>query len=216
MNAYFISGLAADGKMFRSISLPEGYTQKHLDWIPPLKKESLEHYAWRMGQMIDHSHPFVIIGLSLGGMLASEISRQYMPAKTILISSIPCSAHLPSYLRVLGMLKIHKIVPVSFFKFAAILKRKISITKSEDKRLITETIRLSEPSFIRWGMDAVLGWKAKKPPASYVHIHGSLDEILPILFTKPTHVIKGAGHLMVLTRAKELNKILREVLTVSK
>jgi hypothetical protein len=101
---------------------------------------------------------------------------------------------------------------VSLLKKLALMKRKFTSEKSEDKKLLSEAILQSDPDFIKWGMDAVLKWKAKDPPENYVHIHGSLDGVLPIMFTKPTHTIKGGGHLMVFTRARQLNKIIAEVL----
>jgi hypothetical protein len=51
-------------------------------------------------------------------------------------------------------------------------------------------------------------------PEKLVHIHGTRDGILPVRFTKPTHTIAG-GHLMVLNRAHEINKILNDVFTTS-
>ncbi|MEO8582768.1 MAG: alpha/beta hydrolase [Flavitalea sp.] len=213
MKVYFISGMAADRSMFKHIRLPEGCTEVHLDWIDALQKETLEHYAWRMAQSIDHSEPFAVIGLSLGGMLAAEIAKQFHPKTTILISSIPCHRHLPSYYKIIGKLNVHKAVPIALLKRAALMKRKFTSEQSADKKLLSEAIRSSDPAFIRWGMEAVLKWKTTEPPDNYVHIHGTRDEILPIIFTKPTHTVKGGGHLMVFTRARVINKILSEVLS---
>jgi hypothetical protein len=78
--------------------------------------------------------------------------------------------------------------------------------------MLKALIRKSRPQFVRWALHAILTWRNTEIPKSLVHIHGTKDKILPIRFTKPTHIITGGGHLMVLNRANEINKILSEVL----
>jgi pimeloyl-ACP methyl ester carboxylesterase len=212
MKVYFISGLAADCRVFRYIQLPEGFDAVYLDWIDPQPNESITSYALRLADNIDATHPFALIGLSMGGMIATEIAKQYHPQITILISSIPSSTHLPGYLKVAGKLRIHKLLPVSFVKSAAILKRSFTKETPEDKELLKQIIRDSDPAFIRWAMDAILKWKCEEPPAGFVHIHGTRDEVLPMRYTKPTHTIRNGGHLMVMTRANELNEIVNNCL----
>ena len=41
MKVYFISGLGADEKAFQLLQLP-GVEPVHLNWMPPLKKESID------------------------------------------------------------------------------------------------------------------------------------------------------------------------------
>ncbi|MGB8190566.1 MAG: alpha/beta hydrolase, partial [Chitinophagaceae bacterium] len=194
------------------INLPDGFDAVYLEWIPPLQKESLRDYALRLAQKIDTSQPFALVGLSMGGMIAAEIAKHYNPFATILISSVSCSAHLPGYLKVAGKLGIHKLVPVSFVKSAAIIKRFFAGEKPEDRKLLKQIIRESDPVFIRWAMNAIIQWRCDDPPQNFIHIHGSRDEVIPLRYTKPTHVIPKAGHLMVLTKSEEVNGILQEKL----
>ena len=70
----------------------------------------------------------------------------------------------------------------------------------------------SDPALIRWSMDAILNWKNEELPQPVYQIHGTRDEVLPARYTKPTHIIPKAGHLFVLTRPDELNKILQTLL----
>jgi pimeloyl-ACP methyl ester carboxylesterase len=214
LKAYFISGLAADERVFKYVRLPEGYEIVHLSWIPPHKEESLPSYALRMAERIDTRQPFILVGLSFGGMLVTEIAKRFQPVKTILIASIPLSAHLPGYFRVAAALRLHKIVPINVVKTSARLKRFITNEKSEDKKLIWEIIKSSDPAFIRWAMEAVLTWKNEEMPKPVLHIHGTRDEVLPVRYTKPTHFIQKAGHLMVMTSPEEVNEILHKALAV--
>ena len=212
MKVYFVSGLAADSRVFKNIQLPAHCEPVFLEWIEPLKNESLKDYALRMANAIDKDKPFAVIGLSMGGMIITEIARQYRPAFTILISSVPGAKQLPFYFKAAGKLKLHKMVPVSFVKSAATFKRVFTTETSEDKTILRNIIRDSDPKFIHWAMDAILNWSGEQLASPYAHIHGSKDEVLPMRFTKPTHIIPQGGHLMVMNRAREINLILKEVL----
>lgn len=212
MNVYCISGLAADRSVFKYIRLPHGYDAVYLDWIQPLPNETLAQYALRLAQPIDGTKPFGLVGLSFGGMVAVEIAKHLRPAFTILISSISSVRHLPHYYRLAGRLRLHRVLPIKMIQHAAILKRFFTNEATEDKKMLKGMIRKSDARFIKWAMHAALTWEDGEAPENLVHIHGTHDGILPARFTKPTHPIAKGGHLMALTRAEEINKILEEVL----
>ncbi|MBS1946347.1 MAG: alpha/beta hydrolase [Bacteroidetes bacterium] len=212
MKVYFISGLGADCRVFKHIQLPENCEPVYLEWIRPMNKEPLPHYASRLAEKIDASRPFAVIGLSMGGMVACEIARKLKPAITILLSSVPDSGHLPFYFKIAGKLGLYKAVPIWLIKSTAVIKRSFAAESNTDKVLIRQIIKESDAHFIRWAIGAVLKWKSNSPPDFYIHIHGTRDEVLPIRFTKPTHVIPQAGHLMVMTHSRRINKILAEML----
>lgn len=182
----------------------------HIEWIKHFKNETLEHYALRLTEQIDTSRPYILVGLSFGGMLAAEIAKLYRPEQLILISSIPSSKQLPGYFKIAGRLKLQYLVPIALLKSASLLKRFFTAETTEEKKYLRSAIRESDSSFIRWALNAILYWKSTGVPSSYIHIHGTRDEILPIRNLSPTHIIKGGGHLMVLTRAKEINKIIND------
>jgi pimeloyl-ACP methyl ester carboxylesterase len=213
MKVYFISGLAADSRVFKYIQLPAHCEPVFLEWIKPIKNESLQDYSLRLAERIDANEKFAIIGLSMGGMMASEIACRLNPVITILISSVPSSKHLPFYFKVLGALKLDKAVPISLVKSAAVVKRFFTAETDDDKKMIRQIIKDSDNYFIRWAMEAILKWQHETVPSSYIHIHGTRDAVLPMRFTKPTHIINKAGHLMIMTNAQEINDILEETLS---
>ncbi len=128
----------------------------------------------------------------------------------IILSSITSHNDLPFYFRYAGKVKLHKLIPVSLLKYASNIKRLFTAETSEERSVIRKMIRETDDYFIKWAMHAIVTWKGKaeRPPA--LHIHGSRDELLPARFCKPTHVIKGGGHLMVMTRAREINELLND------
>jgi len=66
MNAYFISGLGADKRIFSKLKLSEKINIIHVDWINPDRNETLEAYSKRLSRIIDTSQPFALVGVSFG------------------------------------------------------------------------------------------------------------------------------------------------------
>ena len=212
MKVYFISGLAADSRVFKYIKLPEGFETVYLDWIPPQKNESLEDYSLRLSDSINKSEPFFLLGLSMGGMIATEIAKKSKPEACILLCSVPTYKHFPTHFKWAYFLRLHKLLPVTVIKLASKLKRGFTADNKEDQRLLREVIEDSDAAFIRWAMHAILSWRNEIIPEPLWQIHGSKDEILPMRFTKPTHKVPGGNHLMIMSKAAELNQFLQEVL----
>jgi len=211
LKVYFISGLGADERVFKHIKLPPGHDIVHLKWIKPGENESLKSYALRLAENIDSSEKFSLVGLSLGGMIATEIANRVIPAHTILISSIPTSSDLPGYYKLAGKLGLHRIAPVGLVKRAAKFKRLFTTETAEDKIMLRSMIVDADDAFVKWALNAVLTWDNKITPQNLIHLHGSSDEVLPKRYTTPTYTLRGAGHLMVMNRAKEINDILDSV-----
>ena len=212
MKAYFISGLGADKKAFQKIKLPAGYEPVFLDWIPPQKNESLCDYARRFSSLIKNDDAFILIGLSFGGMLASEIARLRRPMKTIIISSLASSNELPWYFKSAGKVGLHKAVPIKFLKAGSILKNFMGVRSREDKAIIYNYARSANPDLVRWSLGAIVNWNQPDRLPGIIHLHGSNDRMLPIRYTHPDYIVKGGSHLMIFNKADEVNRILNEVL----
>lgn len=212
MKVYLIGGLGADKRVFRHIQLPPSFEMVYLEWVIPYENESLSSFARRMSYQIKSDEPFYIIGLSFGGIVATEILRLYSNGKLILISSISHPGHLPVYYRWIQRIGLHKKIPVDVLKKATYFKRYFTKETNEDKQIIRSMIREADPVFIRWALGAILEWKNGEEITSALHIHGTADKLLPARYTRPTHMINRGGHLMILERADEINQLLAKVL----
>lgn len=212
MNVYFISGIGGDSRLFKHIQLPEDFQIRHVDWITPEEKEPLADYAFRLAEQIDTRQPFILVGTSLGGILAVEIAKRFRPVATILISSVPISAQLPGYYNAARMLRLAEFVPASFVKGVSTFKRLFTRETDDDKQLIRQMIKDGDPRFIKWALGAVLEWQNTAIPQPLWHIHGTRDEVFPFRLTRPSHTIPGGGHLLVISHAAEINRILRDIL----
>ena len=191
MNIYFIPGLGADKKIFRSLRVPQGSKAIYVEWIKPLKNESLVSYSARLTEQIDITQPFLIVGLSFGGMLATEIVNRNPNGRMVLLSSIASSTHLPFYYRMAGKMNMQKLLPISLMKSASLMKRLFTAETAEQKAYLKMAIREVDTSFIRWALNAIVKWKGRAANPDYIHIHGSRDAVLPMRFCKPTHILRG-------------------------
>ena len=70
-----------------------------------------------------------------------------------------------------------------------------------------------DPSFIKWGINAVLTWKNNQFPESLYHIHGTRDEMFPSSLVSPTHTIIKGDHVIAINRAEEVNKVIGQILS---
>ena len=212
MKVYFISGLGADRRAFYKIKLPRGYQSVYLDWITPLANEGFEDYAKRFSQSISRDEEFVLVGLSFGGMLASELAKIVSPKKLIIISSLSSYKELPWYFKLAGKLGIHRIISPSLYKRATIMNRFMGAGNKEMKSIVYSYVNNIDPAFIRWSLNVIVHWSHTERLSDLVHIHGSNDHLLPYRYVKADYLVKNGGHLMVMNKADEVNSILQEVL----
>jgi len=210
---YIFSGLGADKRVFVNLQLPPQFEPVHIDWEIPAKEETLESYALRLAKNIDTQNPFTLLGVSMGGMIATEIAKKYQPRLTILISSVPIAKELPPLFKWTGRVGIHKIIPAALYKNVSIAKRIFTTEQPQNKILIRQVIQDTDPRFVTWAVNAILNWHNETLPKPYVHIHGKQDEVLPIKYTHPTHIIMEGKHLLVLENTGALNSLLQEILT---
>src|SRR5258705_2778636 len=114
---YFISGLGADKRVFSFLDL-SFCEPVYVDWIKPVKKESLEGYALRLREEIPETNP-TIVGISFGGMLATEMAKADPNVKAILISSNKTAKEFPGYLRIGRYFPFYKWMPSKMMKNSA-------------------------------------------------------------------------------------------------
>ena len=209
MKAYCISGIGANEKVFHQLTLNFDYIP--IKWVPTDNSETLQDYAKKLCGQVDTSEEFVLIGVSYGGMLATEMNNFIHPVKTILISSTATRQELPAILRFLGRIKIINIVPSFFFTAPPFLIFWIfGINTEEGKRLITEIIEGTDKSFTKRSVKKILEWTNKEIAPNTIRIHGTKDLLLPAPKSALFIEVKNAGHFMIGIRKGEISKILNK------
>jgi pimeloyl-ACP methyl ester carboxylesterase len=204
---YFFSGIGADASPFANLELP-GYNKVYISWIPPLPDESLVHYAGRIKEQITAKNPY-IIGLSFGGMVAVEISKQIEVEKMVLISSARTKGdlnRLHSFFMRLGM---YRLIPGSLIQRANFLTYSYFGTHTpKDKQALTHLLAGTDVVLFRWALKSIAYWDNMEMPKRTIEIHGTADRIIACRLSHPDYKIKGGGHLMVFSKADTISKII--------
>ena len=212
MNAYFISGLGVDERIFSRLKLNENIKIIHLNWITPADNDSIESYARKLRLNIDLASPFILVGVSFGGMVAVEISKFLNPIKTIIISSTISYKQIPLLFRLAGKLNIHELIPIKLFKSVnSITYFLFGIKEKSEKRMLINIIEDTDPYFLKWAINSILTWKNEVKPQNIFHIHGDNDRILPN-YSKADYVIKDGTHLMIYQKAREVSVLINKLL----
>ena len=208
----FLPGLGTDERLLN----PQRALDADIEvprWIEPrVERESLPSYAKRLAATLDTSRPFYLGGISFGGMLALEVARHVKPLHIFLLSSCTSRHGIPHAYRVAGDV----LLPYLIAPILNPLKSLPSYVRSFGpqsvlacNKLVQEMVRDCPAELFRWSVAALLKWDGHDEPiASVTHIKGDRDIVLPHHLCRPTHLIEGAGHLMNLTHATQVNQII--------
>jgi pimeloyl-ACP methyl ester carboxylesterase len=202
---YCISGLGADERAFSKLTV-EGYNLHVIQWLKPYPKETIVQYAARMREPIAQENP-ILMGLSFGGMICTEIAKQMPVQKIILVSSIKSLYELPFWMRAVAKLKLNKVVPLKrTSKFSeAVQNLFLGISTPEEKAVVAVSRKKDNKEYIHWAVNQVINWKNNWQHQYTFHIHGDADRMFPIKRVKATYIIKNAGHFMIMNRADEVS-----------
>ncbi len=210
-NIYCISGLGADERVFAKLQFPQ-HEIHFIKWITPQKNESIENYARRLTEQIHHQNP-ILIGLSFGGIMCTEISRQIKVELIIIISSVKFYSEIPLWMRLSGQLKLNTLFKMKSYKVIKPIENyNLGVRTKEELAMVTEYRNNVDPVYSNWAVNAVLNWKNKLPVKNIYHIHGDKDRVFSIKNIKADYVISGGGHLMITQQHEEINKIIKSIL----
>lgn len=209
--AYLFSGLGADERVFGFLKLE--FDQKRcIKWASPKTGEGLIDYAKRIVEEQfdkEEADPVVLIGVSFGGIVATEVSKLVKTEKLILISSLKTRREIPLTYRVAGFLKLHVLMPATMLKSANFLTYFLfGVKEKAHKQLLKTILKESDSRFLKWAMNEIVNWRNELVSEKTVHIHGTRDWILPFRCVKNVVVVLGGGHLMVITHAGEVSNFI--------
>ena len=214
IHVYFMPGMAASSSIFERIHLPTKTFEMHLlEWVLPNPDESLKDYAERMAKNIKHEK-VILVGVSFGGILVQEMKPFVNPKKVIIISSVKSNVELPRRMKIAKATKAYKLVPtkllenIEFFaKFAfgsSILKQRI--------KLYEKFLSIRDKSYLDWAIEQIINWERIEIDEEVIHIHGESDEVFPIKNIKICIKVKGATHIMIITKYRWLNENLPKIM----
>jgi pimeloyl-ACP methyl ester carboxylesterase len=208
---YCISGLGADERAFSKLKI-NGFTLHVIAWLMPAKDETIEQYAKRMRVDVTEENP-ILMGLSFGGMICTEIAKQIPVSKIIIISSIKSSKELPLWMRTVAKLKLNKIVSLKSSRLTQPVQNKmLGIQSEEEKALVASLRREADLPYTNWAVNQAINWKNDWQHPHIYHIHGDKDNMFPIKNIKADYTIKNGGHFMIMNRAAEVSDCINAAL----
>ena len=213
MNVYFLSGLGADKRAFSKLRLDDRFSVKYIDWITPLRDETLHHYAERLAVQIDTTQPFQLVGLSFGGIMASELSEIVNPQQIIIISSTSVGIPISSFYQ--ALLKVLLVNPFAapFLKSANTITYKyFGADTPELKDLLKSILHDTDSRLLKWALIKMSSWQRKKKADNLFHIHGTADKLIPIKLVQPDLFIQDGSHLMVFKQHEIISSVLNKQL----
>lgn len=210
---YLLPGQGADERLFSNILIEGEYDLRPIEYIDPDKGMSMSDYAHVLADQIDSSQPSILIGVSLGGMLATELADIIPVDKVIIISSAKGKQELPGRYTLQRKFPLYKIVPGQVIRFGArVLQPILEPAGKENNHLFQQMLRDKSSRFLKGATAMILEWDRTSHSDKIIHIHGDKDHTLPIRHISYDHLIQGGEHVMVMTRAEELSVLINRVL----
>ena len=211
---FIFSGLGADHRVFHKMNF-QGFESVFINWLEPLKNETIQNYALRISKQITESNPLVI-GISFGGMMAIEVSKFLPFQKLVLIASAKTKNEIPLLYRILGKLKIPLFFPMQWLKKSNRLSYFVfGVSSKEDRKILDAIYNDTSPNYLRWALNAVCTWQNDEmssncitAPKNLLHIHGTNDRILYYSNIKNAIPIPNGGHLLPLTETQKLEELI--------
>ena len=116
-------------------------------------------------------------------------------------------------MRLTGKLRINKLVPIKNYKFTEPYRNyRLGITTKEEIELVNGYRTKADMNQIKWSIHQILNWQSTTCPAAVFHIHGEKDKMFPITKIKPTHIIKGGTHMMIINKKEEISHCIQDIL----
>ncbi|WP_206081916.1 alpha/beta fold hydrolase [Maribellus sediminis] len=211
---YLIPGQGADARLYKNIHLDSIYEVRNITYSTPEKGWNMSDFAHHLANQIDTTREFSIVGVSLGGMLATEMNDFLHPRNVVLISSAKSRKELPFRYRFQRVIPIHEIIPGAVIKVSAkILQPIVEPDRGKDASTFKAMLRDKDPKFMKRTVKMILEWKRQTYDERIIHIHGDLDKTIPARNVSFDYLVEDGSHMMVLTKGDLISDLLNEILS---
>jgi pimeloyl-ACP methyl ester carboxylesterase len=206
---YLIPGQGSDSRIFGNFAVGEEFELVNIEYFTPAKGTSMKEFAIELSKQIDTTRKFIIIGVSLGGMLATEMTDFLNPEKTIIISSAKCRLELPGRYKIQKCLPVYKLFsPKAIKQGSFVMQPLVEPDRSVCEETFEAMLESKDPLFLKRTIEMIMKWDRKSYSKKIVHIHGNNDNTIPIRNVKCDYLIEHGSHMMMLTRSEEINLII--------
>lgn len=211
---YLFPGQGSDSAIYSKMSFPDHFVLKYMELPTPNKGEMLPEYALRFLSQIDTTDKFSLIGVSLGGMMCTELADILKPEKVILISSAKCASELPAKYRFQQKVRLNRAIPASWYRGGALLLQPIvEPDRNKEKETFKRMLKSKDKDYMKRAIDMIINWQRETYNPNIIHIHGDKDNTIPIKNVKPSLIVEGGSHMMALTKGRKIGKLILKELS---
>jgi len=197
--------------------MPPDFEVRNIEYFTLEKGWNMRDFALALSHQIDTTSKYVIIGVSLGGMLATEMGEFLNPEKIILISSAKCRDELPGRYTFQKSIPINKLVPAGMIKWGAKkLQPLVEPDSKKDRQEFLDMLNDKDPLFLKRIVAMIIQWERDEYSNDIVHIHGDNDHALPSKNVEYNYLIQNGSHMMVYTRAEEISALVNRILLMNR
>jgi pimeloyl-ACP methyl ester carboxylesterase len=216
MKIYLIPGLGFDHRIFQHLDFQCGDV-RYLDWIDPIKKETIVDYTQRLfAEIADDQEKKVLIGHSFGGVVAQEIAAVKKIDQVILLSSIRSRDEMPRSMKLAKPFGIHHLFTKELsVKTVQYWGENHGFESYEDQAMFKSMVGQQSNLYLQWAFKTISGWSGSEvlPGTKVFQIHGTNDKTFPLKkIVNPDKVIENGSHIMVFKQPDKINKILNTVI----
>ncbi len=208
MTIHFIPGIGGTADMFRDYHFP--FPVRKLEYLqPPASDCTFGEYARFFAGHHGIEPGDALVGMSLGGLTACEISKHLPIRKLVLVSSGTRGEHIHPLLRRLSV--VSPLVP---FRLLQRVTMPVGIFGAVRRRTL-EMFKASDAAFLTWACRHAPRWEGLEGHADLTQIHGAWDPVFPVRLQpgRIHHLIPRAGHITLMRQFLEINPLLVELLT---
>lgn len=212
MRIHLIPGLGADARIFSRIELPGHDIIAH-EWPVMPRDSGLQDFAKALARHVDARTPHVLVGVSMGGMVAQEMATLTRPKGVVIVSSWKRPHEMPAPIRLLRGTHPERMLNKAFLeRMLPFVRWQMGIEKPDEVELFNSLIGVHGVEQLRVQIAAVLNWEGPPQlPCRLVHIHGDKDRLMPLKgCIADAVVVRGGAHFMVYSKAAAVSRALRE------
>lgn len=156
----------------------------------------------------------VLIGQSIGAIVAIEVARRLPVAGLVIISAISDYRQMPLFYRMAGRLGLTRMVSIPLLrKLQPILYLRWPGKKGAAERIkYNRMLKSGRSDLLWWGQHQLARWRGKAPAGiPSLRIHGAADKVFPPGGIGPRDTfIEGAGHFLLPAHANTVIAAIRQ------
>lgn len=216
LRLYLIPGTGADERLFHQLDLT-GYDTVNVELPVAKPHERLADYAARIArEQIDTTLPFAILGVSLGGMVATELAEQLSPVHVVIVASAKTRQELPPGYRLGRFLPVYRVVGGRTMRwFTKRSQPQMEPMLDAQRDLFMDMIYAKDPKFLQRAVGMMVRWDRKVAPAGITHVHGTLDHTLPFKYVCADVEVLAQGHMLTYSQPALVEQVLAKALISS-